>query len=83
MSQKQKGNVFATLQRCCIYAENLTYPVVVEDLVKGDEGKEVKGGLQGRLEGNGWHYWKEEQKLGGGAHQGQSNWSKITGAMDL
>ncbi|CAH7665752.1 hypothetical protein PPACK8108_LOCUS37 [Phakopsora pachyrhizi] len=52
--------------------------VVVEDLVK-----EVKGGLQGRLEGNGCHHLKEEQKLGGGAHQGQSDWSKTTGAMDL
>ncbi|CAH7682927.1 hypothetical protein PPACK8108_LOCUS16096 [Phakopsora pachyrhizi] len=26
---------------------------------------------------------KEEQKLGGGAHQGQSGGSKTTGAMDL
>ncbi|KAI8458611.1 hypothetical protein BY996DRAFT_6539742 [Phakopsora pachyrhizi] len=33
--------------------------------------------------GNGWLYWKEGQKLGGGAHQGQSSWSKITGATDL
>ncbi|KAI8452223.1 hypothetical protein BY996DRAFT_8395376 [Phakopsora pachyrhizi] len=32
---------------------------------------------------NGWHHWKEEQKLGGGAHQGQSGWSKITGATGL
>ncbi|CAH7683791.1 hypothetical protein PPACK8108_LOCUS17518 [Phakopsora pachyrhizi] len=33
--------------------------------------------------GNGWNHCKEEQKLGGGAHQGQSGWSKTTGAMDL
>ncbi|KAI8446321.1 hypothetical protein BY996DRAFT_6500068 [Phakopsora pachyrhizi] len=30
-----------------------------------------------------WCHWKEEQKLGGGAHQGQSGWSKTTGATDL
>ncbi|CAH7667697.1 hypothetical protein PPACK8108_LOCUS2120 [Phakopsora pachyrhizi] len=35
------------------------------------------------VEGNGWHHWKEEQKLGGGAHQSQSDWSKTTGAMGL
>ncbi|KAI8459904.1 hypothetical protein BY996DRAFT_6589994 [Phakopsora pachyrhizi] len=35
------------------------------------------------VEGNGWHHWKEGQKLGGGAHQGQSGWSKTTGATDL
>ncbi|KAI8445164.1 hypothetical protein BY996DRAFT_6503404 [Phakopsora pachyrhizi] len=35
------------------------------------------------VEENGWRHWKEEQKLGGGAHQGQSGWSKTTGAMDL
>ncbi|CAH7690900.1 hypothetical protein PPACK8108_LOCUS26368 [Phakopsora pachyrhizi] len=53
---------------------------VVEDLVKVDDRKEAKGGLQGRckeeeevvVEGNGWHHWKKEQKLGGGAHQSQS-----------
>ncbi|KAI8455408.1 hypothetical protein BY996DRAFT_6514839 [Phakopsora pachyrhizi] len=27
--------------------------------------------------------WQEEQNLGGGAPQGQSGWSKTTGAMDL
>ncbi|KAI8445974.1 hypothetical protein BY996DRAFT_6534989 [Phakopsora pachyrhizi] len=32
---------------------------------------------------NRWGHWKEGQKLGGGAHQGQSGWSKTTGAMDL
>ncbi|CAH7673736.1 hypothetical protein PPACK8108_LOCUS8623, partial [Phakopsora pachyrhizi] len=26
---------------------------------------------------NGWCHWKEGQKLGGGAHQGQSGWSKL------
>ncbi|CAH7669070.1 hypothetical protein PPACK8108_LOCUS3641 [Phakopsora pachyrhizi] len=67
--------------------------VVVEDLVKRVGGKEVKGGLQERckevfeegvaVEGNRWCHWKEEQKLGGGAHQGQSGWSKTTGATDL
>ncbi|KAI8453464.1 hypothetical protein BY996DRAFT_6530036 [Phakopsora pachyrhizi] len=35
------------------------------------------------VEENGWRHWKEEQKLGGGAHQGQSGWSKTTGAADL
>ncbi|CAH7687494.1 hypothetical protein PPACK8108_LOCUS22284 [Phakopsora pachyrhizi] len=35
------------------------------------------------VEGNGWRHWKEEKTLGGGAHQGQSDWSKITGAKDL
>ncbi|CAH7673296.1 hypothetical protein PPACK8108_LOCUS8184 [Phakopsora pachyrhizi] len=35
------------------------------------------------VEGNGWGHWKEGQKLGGGAHQGQSGWSKTTGAKDL
>ncbi|CAH7667100.1 hypothetical protein PPACK8108_LOCUS1485 [Phakopsora pachyrhizi] len=28
---------------------------------------------------NGRRHWKEEEKLGGGAHQGQSDWRKITG----
>ncbi|CAH7676918.1 hypothetical protein PPACK8108_LOCUS12027 [Phakopsora pachyrhizi] len=32
---------------------------------------------------NGWCHWKEEEKLGGGAHQGQDGWSKTTGARDL
>ncbi|CAH7685300.1 hypothetical protein BY996DRAFT_6619758 [Phakopsora pachyrhizi] len=50
---------------------------VVEDLVKEDEGKEGQRVLQG------WHTWKEEEKLGGGAHQDQSGWSRITGAKDL
>ncbi|CAH7675917.1 hypothetical protein PPACK8108_LOCUS10999 [Phakopsora pachyrhizi] len=63
------------------------------NLVKEYEGKEVKGGLQGRckevfvgflaVEGNGWRHWKEEETLGGGAHQGQSDWSKTTQATDL
>ncbi|KAI8448104.1 hypothetical protein BY996DRAFT_6483168 [Phakopsora pachyrhizi] len=35
------------------------------------------------VEENGWCHWKEGQKLGGGAHQGQSGWSKTTGATDL
>ncbi|KAI8449820.1 hypothetical protein BY996DRAFT_6580520 [Phakopsora pachyrhizi] len=35
------------------------------------------------VEENGWRHWKEEQKLGGGAHQGQSGRSKTTGATDL
>ncbi|CAH7673683.1 hypothetical protein PPACK8108_LOCUS8568 [Phakopsora pachyrhizi] len=30
-----------------------------------------------------WRHWKEGQTLGGGAHQGQSAWSKTTGATDL
>ncbi|KAI8449663.1 hypothetical protein BY996DRAFT_6510441 [Phakopsora pachyrhizi] len=35
------------------------------------------------VEENGWCHWKEGQKLGGGAHKGQSGWSKTTGATDL
>ncbi|CAH7687969.1 hypothetical protein PPACK8108_LOCUS22841 [Phakopsora pachyrhizi] len=35
------------------------------------------------VEGNGWHHWKDEQKLGGGSRQGQSSWSKTTGTTDL
>ncbi|CAH7675170.1 hypothetical protein PPACK8108_LOCUS10140 [Phakopsora pachyrhizi] len=35
------------------------------------------------LERNRWGHWKEEEKLGGGAHQGQSDWGKITGVTDL
>ncbi|CAH7689840.1 hypothetical protein PPACK8108_LOCUS24987 [Phakopsora pachyrhizi] len=35
------------------------------------------------VEGNGWCHWKEDKKLGGGAHQGQSDWRKTTGAMEL
>ncbi|CAH7690945.1 hypothetical protein PPACK8108_LOCUS26440, partial [Phakopsora pachyrhizi] len=50
---------------------------VVEDLVKVDDRKEAKEGSKGGeeevvVEGNGWHHWKKEQKLGGGAHQSQS-----------
>ncbi|KAI8449781.1 hypothetical protein BY996DRAFT_8689591 [Phakopsora pachyrhizi] len=48
---------------------------VVEDLDFEEEGVAV--------EENGWRHWKEGQKLGGGAHQGQSGWSKTTGATDL
>ncbi|CAH7669387.1 hypothetical protein PPACK8108_LOCUS4003 [Phakopsora pachyrhizi] len=36
-----------------------------------------------KMEGNGWHYWKEGKKLGGGAHQGRSGWSKTTGVTDF
>ncbi|KAI8442891.1 hypothetical protein BY996DRAFT_8538131 [Phakopsora pachyrhizi] len=35
------------------------------------------------VEGNGWHHWKEGKKLGGGAHQGRSGWSKTTGVTDF
>ncbi|CAH7687644.1 hypothetical protein PPACK8108_LOCUS22450 [Phakopsora pachyrhizi] len=28
---------------------------------------------------NKWSHWKEEKKLGGGAHQGQNDWIKTTG----
>ncbi|KAI8448542.1 hypothetical protein BY996DRAFT_6539862 [Phakopsora pachyrhizi] len=66
---------------------------VVEDLVKEYGEREVKGGFSWILlgfedervavEGNGWLHWKEEKKLGGGAHQGQSDWSKTKGATDL
>ncbi|KAI8450724.1 hypothetical protein BY996DRAFT_8688939 [Phakopsora pachyrhizi] len=35
------------------------------------------------VEENGWGHWKEGQKSGGGAHQGQSGWSKTTGATNL
>ncbi|CAH7667900.1 hypothetical protein PPACK8108_LOCUS2342 [Phakopsora pachyrhizi] len=41
---------------------------------------EDEGVTMGR---NGWCHWEEEEKLGGGAHQGQSGWSRITGATDL
>ncbi|CAH7668216.1 hypothetical protein PPACK8108_LOCUS2689 [Phakopsora pachyrhizi] len=44
---------------------------------------QAKGGAEMPVEGNEWRHYKEEQKLGGGAHQGQSYWSKTTGAMDL
>ncbi|CAH7674725.1 hypothetical protein PPACK8108_LOCUS15502 [Phakopsora pachyrhizi] len=63
---------------------------MVEDLVKrGGERRFFVGfcwvfeeeGVA--VEGNGWCHWKEEKKLGGGAHQGQSDWSKTTGATDL
>ncbi|CAH7689776.1 hypothetical protein PPACK8108_LOCUS24913 [Phakopsora pachyrhizi] len=64
-----------------------------ESSTRPESRKEVKGGLKERYnkvfdkevagEGNEWHLWKEEQKLGGGAHQGQSDWRKITGATDL
>ncbi|CAH7687873.1 hypothetical protein PPACK8108_LOCUS22732 [Phakopsora pachyrhizi] len=30
-----------------------------------------------------WGHWKEEKKLGGGAHQGQNVWRKTTGSTDL
>ncbi|KAI8454510.1 hypothetical protein BY996DRAFT_8479425 [Phakopsora pachyrhizi] len=33
--------------------------------------------------GDGWCHWKEEEKLSGGAHQGKSYWSRITGATGL
>ncbi|CAH7672231.1 hypothetical protein PPACK8108_LOCUS7042 [Phakopsora pachyrhizi] len=35
------------------------------------------------VEGHVWRHWKEEQTLGGGAHQGHCGWSKTTGATDL
>ncbi|KAI8450209.1 hypothetical protein BY996DRAFT_6479507 [Phakopsora pachyrhizi] len=45
------------------------------------DGAESAPGEEGvAVEGNGWRHWKEGQKLGGGAHQGQSGWSKTTGA---
>ncbi|KAI8447440.1 hypothetical protein BY996DRAFT_6501505 [Phakopsora pachyrhizi] len=66
---------------------------VVEGLVKEYEGKEVKGtfcwillGFEEEgvaVEGNEWHHRKEEKKLGGCIHQGQSDWNKTTGATDL
>ncbi|KAI8449899.1 hypothetical protein BY996DRAFT_6452499 [Phakopsora pachyrhizi] len=55
---------------------------VVEDLVKEEDRKEVRFGwisLDFENEGG----TKEEEKLGGGAHQGQTDWGKITGATDL
>ncbi|CAH7683075.1 hypothetical protein PPACK8108_LOCUS16358 [Phakopsora pachyrhizi] len=30
------------------------------------------------VEGNRWHHWNKEKKLGVGAHQSQSDWSKTT-----
>ncbi|KAI8445579.1 hypothetical protein BY996DRAFT_6545039 [Phakopsora pachyrhizi] len=54
---------------------------VVEDLVKEDDGKEVKGGLQGRCKEIFVRFcW---QTLGGGTYQAQSIWSKTTGATDF
>ncbi|KAI8449120.1 hypothetical protein BY996DRAFT_6536212 [Phakopsora pachyrhizi] len=35
------------------------------------------------VEGNGWRHLKEGQKLGGGAHQGRSGWSGISGVKDF
>ncbi|CAH7675004.1 hypothetical protein PPACK8108_LOCUS9965 [Phakopsora pachyrhizi] len=82
-----------------IYINNQTEhaakdPVVVEELAK--VGKEKGGVERGFLRdiagfeeegvavvGNVWRHWKEGKKLGGGAHQGQSDWSKTTGATDF
>ncbi|CAH7681551.1 hypothetical protein PPACK8108_LOCUS14172 [Phakopsora pachyrhizi] len=46
-------------------------------ILQGFEEEEVA------VEENGWRHWKEGQKLGGGGHQGQSGWSKTTGATDF
>ncbi|CAH7672356.1 hypothetical protein PPACK8108_LOCUS7157 [Phakopsora pachyrhizi] len=54
---------------------------VVEDLVKEEDRKEVFGWISLDFENEGGT--KEEEKLGGGAHQGQTDWGKITGATDL
>ncbi|KAI8444271.1 hypothetical protein BY996DRAFT_6593603 [Phakopsora pachyrhizi] len=59
------------------------FATVVEDLVKQYGGKEMKGGfcwIRWVLRRKEWQ-WKEID--GGGAHQGQSGWSKTTGATDL
>ncbi|KAI8443204.1 hypothetical protein BY996DRAFT_6485509 [Phakopsora pachyrhizi] len=58
---------------------------VVEDLVNVNEGKEGQRGFQGHFTvvRRRWSNWKEEEKLDGGAHQGQSFWSRITAAKDL
>ncbi|CAH7690017.1 hypothetical protein PPACK8108_LOCUS25237 [Phakopsora pachyrhizi] len=58
---------------------------VVEEMEK--EGRE-KGGAESAPRGVARRFFeegvaKEGQKLGGGAHQGQSDWSKTTGVMDL
>ncbi|CAH7674007.1 hypothetical protein PPACK8108_LOCUS23006 [Phakopsora pachyrhizi] len=45
--------------------------------------KEVFAGFCWVFTGKEWNHWKEEKKLGGGAYQGQSGWSKTTRAMDL
>ncbi|KAI8457642.1 hypothetical protein BY996DRAFT_6531208 [Phakopsora pachyrhizi] len=51
---------------------------------QGKGGAESAPGEEGvAVEKIGWRHWKEGQTLGGGAHQGQSGWSKTTGAMDL
>ncbi|CAH7681696.1 hypothetical protein PPACK8108_LOCUS14336 [Phakopsora pachyrhizi] len=64
---------------------------------KFGKGGQGKGGAERRIqwilvdfeeEGvavgrNGWCRWKEEEKLGGGAYQGQSDWSRIKGAIGL
>ncbi|KAI8451575.1 hypothetical protein BY996DRAFT_6441114 [Phakopsora pachyrhizi] len=59
--------------------------VVVEDLVKGVV-KEVLLGFEDEestVGRNKRYHWKEEEKLGRGAHEGQSDLSRITGAMGL
>ncbi|CAH7678492.1 hypothetical protein BY996DRAFT_6603101 [Phakopsora pachyrhizi] len=64
-----------------------TAPLLASDRSAGCE-EEAGGGCGGRFGKRGaesapGHHWKEGQKLGEGAHQGQSGWSKTTGAMDL
>ncbi|CAH7675494.1 hypothetical protein BY996DRAFT_6491709 [Phakopsora pachyrhizi] len=69
----------------------------LQELWRNGKGRQEKGGAERGFVGffqdfeeegvageeNGWRHWKEEQKLGGGAHQGQSGWSETTGATDL
>ncbi|CAH7689076.1 hypothetical protein PPACK8108_LOCUS24140 [Phakopsora pachyrhizi] len=50
---------------------------------KGGERRDLREDEGVAVEGNKWQYWKEEQKLGGGAHQAQSDWRKTTRATDL
>ncbi|KAI8444610.1 hypothetical protein BY996DRAFT_6484073 [Phakopsora pachyrhizi] len=72
---------------------NINFNIVVEDLVKEYEGKEEKGGLQGRRKGffvgfcwvfrrREWQ-WREIDEPIGKRGKSQSGWSKTTGAMDL
>ncbi|KAI8460046.1 hypothetical protein BY996DRAFT_6558730 [Phakopsora pachyrhizi] len=69
-----------------------THTIVVEDLVKEDEGMEGQRFWWILLDFKdeevtvgryGWPHWKEEEKVGGGAHQGQNGWFLKRRGMDF
>ncbi|CAH7684164.1 hypothetical protein BY996DRAFT_6473426 [Phakopsora pachyrhizi] len=64
---------------------DITPPSVAETRKKSTETitMEVFVGFCCVLRRKEWPHWKEGQKLGGGAQQGQSGWSKTTGARDF